>query len=355
MLRIVRSTLDLILSGAKPVYIEPDYHPEINFPLAVSVEAIETLLEAHPDAKAIHITSPNYYGVMSNVLAIRQLTLQRGIPLIVDEAHGSHLKFHPELPMSAVSLRADIIVQSTHKTQGALTQASMLHVNENGLDQSFASRTDSFPLAKHLAQFDSLGFVGRSSQSNGNGRTRKVNPRHQISARSSENHLPNEKSLVLRGRFDRGRSHFCLRSDEINRSRVCNTGFTGFQAFDFLQEKHRIDAEFADLKHIICSISLADNRTTIDELLDALQDLSDQSREIKEEVDSFIEPPEGLPTMTMTPRDAYFAPKTRALPIDQAVGKILVESVIPYPPGVPLLVPGEVLEQGHVEFISLSA
>ncbi|CAF2515221.1 unnamed protein product [Rotaria sp. Silwood2] len=104
----------IVLSGAIPIYIEPDYHPDIGFPLSVRVTTIEALLKQHPDVVAIHLTSPNYYGVMSNVAAICQLAHSHGIALLVDEAHGSHLCFHSDLPQSAVSLRADIIVQSTH-------------------------------------------------------------------------------------------------------------------------------------------------------------------------------------------------------------------------------------------------
>ena len=122
----------VVLSGAIPIYIEPDYHPDIGFPLAVSVEAIEALLKQHSGVVAIHITSPNYYGVLSDTAAIRHLAHTYGVALLVDEAHGSHLGFHADLPDSAVSLRADIIVQSTHKTQGSLTQSAMLHVNDNG-------------------------------------------------------------------------------------------------------------------------------------------------------------------------------------------------------------------------------
>lgn len=340
----------LILSGAKPIYIEPVYHPEIHFPLAVSIDAVEKLLDEHPDAKAIHITSPNYYGVMSNVSAIRQLTLQRGIPLLIDEAHGSHLRFHRDLPISATTLRADIIIQSTHKTQGALTQASMLHVNDNGLvnlsriGQILSLLQSSSPNSILLASLD----AARSQiATEGNEKLTRVIKL----ANDARKTIRNMKNLWCYGDDLIGVGGISTFDPTKLIIRVSKTGFTGFQAFSFLQEKHRIDAEFADLKHIICSISLADNRTTIDELLDALQDLSDESRQINDEIDSFIEPPKGLPAVTISPRDAYFAPQTLSIPIDQAVGKTLIESVIPYPPGVPLLVPGEIIEQCHVDFI----
>jgi arginine/lysine/ornithine decarboxylase len=135
----------IVLCGAIPVYIEGDYHPDIVFALGMSVKTIEVLLKQHPDVVAIHLTSPNYYGVMSDTAAICHLAHAHGIALLVDEAHGSHLGFHSDLPQSSVALKADIIVQITHKTQGSLTQSAMLRVNNNG----FVNRA-------RLAQFLSL-------------------------------------------------------------------------------------------------------------------------------------------------------------------------------------------------------
>ena len=341
----------LILSGATPIYIEPDYHPEIHFPLAVSTEAVKELLEQHADITAIHITSPNYYGVMSNIAAIRELTRQRGIPLLVDEAHGSHLRFHPDLPISAVSLRADIIIQSTHKTQGALTQASMLHVNDNGLinlsriGQNLSLLQSTSPSSILLASLD----AARSQMATEG--YQKLTHVIQL-AQEARQSIRQIKHLWCYGDDLIGVGGISSFDPTKLVIRVCDTGYTGLEAFDFLQAKHRIDAEFADLKHLICSISLVDNRTTIDQLLDALRDLSKESHEIKEAKNAFIEPPKGLPSMMMTPRNAYFAVKTYTIPIHQSVGEILTETVIPYPPGVPLLVPGEIVEQRHVDYIS---
>jgi len=114
------SYVAVVLSGTISIFIEPDYHPDIGFSLAVSVEAIELLLKQHPDVVAIHLTFPNYYSVMSDTATICRLAHAHGVAVLVDEAHGSHLGFHSELPQSTVSLGADIIVQSTHKTQGSL-------------------------------------------------------------------------------------------------------------------------------------------------------------------------------------------------------------------------------------------
>ncbi|HTP07082.1 MAG TPA: aminotransferase class I/II-fold pyridoxal phosphate-dependent enzyme, partial [Anaerolineae bacterium] len=119
----------LVLSGATPIYIAPRVHPQVHFPLAVEVSAVQNRLDEYPDVVAIHVTSPNYYGYLPDVKGLVELAHARNIPLLVDEAHGAHLCFHPDLPRSAVSLGADVVVQSPHKTLGAITQAAWLHLN----------------------------------------------------------------------------------------------------------------------------------------------------------------------------------------------------------------------------------
>ncbi|CAF4459050.1 unnamed protein product, partial [Adineta steineri] len=106
-----------------------------------------------------------------------------------------------------------------------------------------------------------------------------------------------------------------------------------------------------DLKHIICSITIADTELTVNKLLDALRNLNKQKHQIPESNNSSIKLPDGLPHSAISLRDAYFAIKTRAIPLNEAVGHILAENIIPYPPGIPLLVPGEIMEQSHLDYI----
>jgi arginine/lysine/ornithine decarboxylase len=130
-----------------------------------------------------------------------------------------------------------------------------------------------------------------------------------------------------------------------------NIGFSGFEVFNMLQQQYGIDAEFADVKHVICSMTIVDTEASIDKLLNALRGLSRQQCKVINANNSFVKPPNCLPYQAMIPRDAYFAAKTHVIRIEEAVGKILAETVIPYPPGVPLLVPGEVVDQCHVNYM----
>ncbi|PSN10822.1 lysine decarboxylase, partial [filamentous cyanobacterium CCP5] len=130
----------LILAGAKPVFVMPEYDPDWDLVLGVPPEAVAAALANHPQAKAVLLVSPTYHGICSDVGAIAALAHARDIPLLIDEAHGPHFGFHPDLPPSAMASGADLSVQSTHKVLGALPQASMLHMQGPRLDRQRLSR-----------------------------------------------------------------------------------------------------------------------------------------------------------------------------------------------------------------------
>ena len=340
----------LVLSGAIPIYIESDYHPAIDCPLTVSPEAVKILLEKNPDAVAVHITSPNYYGIMSNAAAICQLAHAHGVPLLVDEAHGSHLNFHRDLPASTVLLRADIIIHSTHKTQGALTQSAMLHVNDNGLvnrsrvAQNLTLLQSSSPSSILLASLDAarmqMAIQGCERLAAAIVYAQKV----RDAIRQMDGlWCYGDELISVNGIFAFDPTKLIIRVTDI--------GYSGFEAFDILQYQYGIDAEFADVKNVICSMTIADTEASAAKLINALRSFSRQKRDGINSDFSPVNLPTGLPCMRILPRDAFFATKVRVTPIDEAIGQILAESVIPYPPGVPLLVAGEILEQRHVDYI----
>lgn len=340
----------LVLSGAVPVYIEPVYHPDIGFPLAVSVQAIATLLEEHPDVVAIHVTSPNYYGVLSDVGAICNLAHSRGIVVLVDEAHGSHLGLHPDWPKSSVSLRADIIVQSTHKTQGSLTQSAMLHLNDNGLvkrtrvAQMLSLLQSSSPSSILLASLDATRMQMATEGREYLAVTLELSKKARDTIRQIDGLWCYGSELIgVTDIFAIDPSKLIIRVNDI--------GLTGFEASEILRSEYNTEVEFADLRQIICSITVADTQTTVNQLIDALHHLSKYHRQTEHGDFMFSKPPDGLPRSIINLRDAYFTTKARRVPLEAAVGQILAESIIPYPPGVPLLVPGEVMEQHHFEFL----
>jgi arginine decarboxylase len=287
---------------------------------------------------------------MSDTAAIRHLAHAHGVALLVDEAHGSHLGFHPDLPQSAVSLRADIIVQSTHKTQGSLTQSAMLHVNDNGfvnrarIAQALSLLQSSSPSSILLASLDAtrmqMATEGRERLSTVIALARKA--RHAIQQIDGL-WCYGDELIGVNSIFAFDPSKLIIR--------VSDTGLSGFEASSLLRLQYEVEVEFADLKQVICSITVADTESTVDKLLDALRSLTRQKHPIIDNDSFSIKPPDGLPHSAISLRDAYFATKTRAVPLNEAVGHILAENVIPYPPGIPLLVPGEILEQRHLDYV----
>ncbi len=339
----------VVLSGATPVYIPPEFHPEVGSSLAVRAEVIEQLFQQHDNIVAVHITSPNYYGVLSDTAKIAEIAHRHGAVLIVDEAHGSHLNFHEGLPQSATRLGTDMVIQSTHKTQGALTQASMLHVNSSDrlnlsrLGQVLSLLQSSSPSSPLLATLD---FARMQMATQG-----REQLDHVIGlCASARQKIQQMEGLWCYGDDLLG-AHGIYAYDSTKLIiRVTDAGYSGYEAYQILRDTHGIDGEFSDLRHVIFSVTIGDTSASIDKLLGALQVLSDNSRAPISSNDE-VAPPAQLPELHITPRDAYFA-KSRVVPIAEAIGAIVAENIIPYPPGIPLLVPGEKLEQHHLDYLN---
>jgi arginine decarboxylase len=338
----------VVLSGAMPVYIEPQYHPEVGFPIATTAEAVESLFNANENVAAVHITSPNYYGILSDTAKIAAIAHRNQAAMLVDEAHGSHLNFHEGLPASATTLGAELIIQSTHKTQGALTQASMLHCNPSEfvniarVGQVLSLLQSSSPSSILLATLDTarmqMATEGRALLDT------VINLSEE--ARSQIRDMDGlwcygEELVGKNGVFAYDPTKLIIRTTEL--------GYTGFEFFQKLRLEYGIDAEFSDLRQIICSVTIGDTPATVAKLVNALRELSKQKRPALQ-IAAEVAPPAGLPKLVISPREAYFA-HARVLPIEQAVGHVVAENVIPYPPGIPLLVPGELMEQKHLDYL----
>lgn len=338
----------VVLSGAMPVYIEPEYHPEVGSPIAVRPEVIEGLFNANENVVGVHITSPNYYGVLSDTAHIAAIAHRNQAAMLVDEAHGSHLNFHEALPESATRLGAELVIQSTHKTQGALTQASMLHCNPSEhvnlarVGQVLSLLQSSSPSSILLATLDAarmqMATQGRDLLDGIINLAQEA--RQQICAIDGL-WCYGDDLLGKHGVFAYDPTKLIIRTTGI--------GYTGFEAFNKLRHEHGIDGEFSDLRQVICSVTIGDTKESVSKLVKALTALAAEKRPaLLNEAE--VAPPAGLPKLVISPREAYFA-HARLVPIADAVGQVVAENVIPYPPGIPLLVPGEVMEQRHLDYL----
>ena len=330
----------LILSGAVPIYIQPSYNAEWDIALDVFPNTLAAALAQHPDAKAVLIVSPTYQGICSDVGAIARLAHDQGIPLIVDEAHGPHFAFHPDLPPSALSAGADIVIQSTHKVLSAFTQAAMLHlqgdrINRTRLSQSLQLTQSTSPSYLLLGSLDAARYQMATKGKDLMSKTLELaNHAHQAIKQLS--------SLKVLDSDDRTRL-------SLN---ISSLGITGFDADEVLHTKHNITCELPTLHTLTFIISLGNTPADIHQLIKGLSKLSrqyphDQSAPSKIKL---ALPRAHLPTAPLTPRQAFFAPQ-QPLPLHTAIGKTCAETITTYPPGIPLLLPGETIIESAIDYL----
>lgn len=333
--------MGLIISGASPVYIEPEISGVFSAFGSISPEKVKLAFKNHPDIKAFILTSPTYYGIGSDLQKIADICHSHGALLLVDEAHGSHFAFSDKLPKTALSCGADMVSQSTHKTLNSMTQSSMLHVKGSLVD---ISKVDD---ALKIVQSTSPSYILMASldaaRQNAalNGRTavcRMLDITSYIrSALSSidgvscpENVDGNEVFS-----FDKTRIIFSVK------------GISGFSLSEILLEKYNICCEMADNYNVVSIIGSSDSYEDADRLINAVKEIAAtvNTGKIKE----FSLPP--MPPIAMTPRKAFFAKSTRTN-FKDSVGKVSAEMIAPYPPGIPVIYPGEVITEEIYEFIS---
>jgi arginine decarboxylase len=338
----------IVHAGAVPIFIAPEYDRELDIAFGVTPEAVKIALERHPDAKAIILVYPTYYGACGDLAAIAEIVHSYNIPLLVDEAHGAHFCFHADLPPAALTVGADLTIQSTHKLLGALTQSAMLHVNSHRIDRDRLSR------ALRLIQSTSPNYLLLASLDAA---------RHQMALHGAD--LLN-RTIEL-ARFARSQIAQIDRLSvvelatptpgckylDLTRLTVTVTGLnlTGFAADEILTEQLGIVAELPSLRHLTFIISLGNSRSDIERSIAAFTELAtkyDVNLPLKL---PSIEPPNHLLTeMAITPRQADRS-RHISVPIDAAVGKISAESICPYPPGIPVLIPGEMITPAALDYL----
>lgn len=335
----------VILSGAQPVYLYPTVQQQFGCVGVVGQHQWQAALQQHPTAKAVMVVRPTYYGMAADLQPVATLTHALEIPLLVDEAHGGHFSFHPQLPPAALACGADGVVQSTHKVGGSLTQTSMLHFNSSRIDQrrlefSLAMLQTTSPSYILLASLDAarkqLALKGEAMLE----QTLRV-ARH---LRAKISALPGLKVLD---------KHHVGPGVALDDTRlvinVQATGLTGYQVLALLAEKYRVQVEMADNTNIICLLGLAADLEQGMQLYQALAEVTSHYQA------TAAAPPALLPPraeMALTPQQAWQSP-SRQVPLDrQVVGKISGDTVAVYPPGIPALCPGEVISDELWQYLT---
>ncbi|PWK07956.1 aminotransferase class I/II-fold pyridoxal phosphate-dependent enzyme [Tumebacillus permanentifrigoris] len=354
----------LVLAQAQPVFYHPEVDEQFGIASGVAVETVREIVQAHPDARALLIVSPTYHGICSDLRAVAEIVHTAGMMLLVDEAHGAHFAFHEALPATAMQAGADMAVQSTHKTLGALTQASMLHVQ--------GTRVDRTRLRKRLqlVQSTSPSYLLLASLDVA---------RHQM---QTEGHARLEQALqaVEKG-AERLRAHPHLHllqktpgGFEVDPLKwtisVAGLGKTGSHVYEYLHAEKHLTLELSDPQNVLAVFSYADGERQVERLVQALEGIPMEGASEgfrSNEVLQARSPSEELTKSAQTKStansswsslEAKFLPHvafemdTESVPLQRAAGRCAGEMVIPYPPGIPLIVPGEVWTEeliAHVE------
>jgi arginine/lysine/ornithine decarboxylase len=335
----------IILSGATPVFVEPEINDEYGIANGITYEQVRKAIKENPDAKALLLINPTYFGVVSDMRAIIKLCHRHQILVLVDEAHGAHFPFHPEFPDNASAVGADLATVSLHKTGGSLTQSSCLLLNERTLTYSHVRSVVNLmqtTSASYLLMA-SLDLARRNLVMYGKARYDEL---FKV-VEQAKVELAATPGLKVLTRDDINGQGFYEYDETKIVLKVSDLGLTGFQFYDILRSEFNIQLELAETYVVLAVVGIGDDESTLRRLVVAVKEIA--GRYIGQKpfrLDS--ENPFEKPMAVVSPREAFYSPK-RLVSLDKAAGEICAESIMIYPPGIPLAIPGEKLTPGIIE------
>lgn len=343
-----RSTIGgIILSGAMPVYVCPEINQELGITMGVAPESIRKAVKKNPHAKAVFVINPTYYGITSDIKSIVRTAHMHDMAVLADEAHGAHMMFHDDFPLTAMEVGADMSAASIHKTAGSLTQSSVLLSRgalipqdriQHSLGLTFTSSASYLLMCSLDVARKQLATRGAEMLEQTLGLARW--------AREEINRIP---GFYAFGHELAGQAG-CFDFDETKLGvNVRNTGYTGYQMEAMLREKFNIQVEMSDLFNILAVISIGDREEDIAALINALKQLSPGRNEKAQSRELVI--PEN-PEMIVTPRDAFYNEK-KTVRLEDSAGEIAGEMVMAYPPGIPVICLGERITGDVIDYIKL--
>jgi arginine/lysine/ornithine decarboxylase len=342
-----KSTLGgIVLSGVWPIWVQPTVDQNLDVLFDSTPEQIEKALKQFPEAKAVFVTSPTYNGITTNLKKIADICHARGKVLLVDEAHGAHLKFHKNLPMSAIDAGADLIVQSTHKTLSAFSQGSVLHFNSKLMDISRVKRIVSMlqTTSPNYLTMASLDLARYQMFSEGEDILSKL-IEHSERARAEINHLKNFTCFTRAEIQGRG---FDLDVTKLTIN-VTRSGYSGQRISEILAKDFNIQVDAADLFNLIAITGTGTNKQDLDSLVKALSEIDHMKQ--GEAQNWVLNIPSLSTELVMNPRDVFLLYRSKRVPLRKAIGHISAQPLTPYPPGIPVLIPGERVTLEIVEYL----
>jgi len=341
----------LILSGLRPTFVAPAIDPELGIAHCLTPDALEAALDAEPDAVAALIVSPTYFGAVADVAALAEVAHRRGVPLVVDEAWGSHLRFSSALPDSALECGADVVLSSTHKIVGSITQSAILHLADGGLldeaalDRAVTLVESTSPNALLTASLDA---ARRHAATRGEELLAETLS-SLAELRDAIREIPGLDVLDERlvgapsvHAYDPLRLVVDVRA----------TGATGHRIARLMRESDDVNLELFSENVVVAVFGIGERASrTGARLAGALRHAIERIGEDEEEPEEpFAEPPPWEP-MELSPREAFLS-RQEAVPFESAAGRIAAESLAAYPPGVPNVLPGERLTRATLDYVA---
>lgn len=334
----------IIESGANPVFVHPEFNRKFGIITNITPAELERMIQQNLDAKAVLITTPNYYGIQGNIKKLIDVTHKYHMYALVDEAHGAHFPFHPAFPKSAITYGADIVVQSAHKTLPTFTQTSLLHivtdrVNTDIVEQVLAMIESSSPSYIFMAALD---VVRREMALNGKALWQKAIETANY-AREGIKNINNFK--IIDASIINGKDVYAIDPIKLTIN-VEKMGFSGFEFENYLSE-HHIEIELSDLQNILLFVIIGTTKKDIDTLLGTLKAVKRKQSKVRKMIPFPV-----AGEQVYSPNEAFNMNYTLKL-IDKTVGKVSWGIVAPYPPGVSVLVPGMKISREAVDFIRI--
>lgn len=333
----------LILTGAIPRYIYPEWNTELGIVGGINPHRMEEVILKYPKAKGVILTSPTYHGICSDLETIAQIVHRHDKVLLVDEAHGAHFCFHEKLPQSAMAAGADLCVHGAHKTLPALTQSALLHVKSNRIEEHrlinclklFQSSSPSYVLMAYLDVARNL------MQKEGRAHIDSV----LSMAEDIRKQINEIGSVCCVGKETIGR--YSIHDIDLTRLTVHfgKTTWTGYEAADILSQRYDIQVEMADIYNIVCILSAADSGWDSNVLPRAIQGLNIRAVE-RENAINYLRQGQ----YAVSPREAFFS-ESEIVPLKKAQDRICADIVTCFPPGIPVLCPGEVITRDILEYV----
>lgn len=337
----------LILSGAYPIFVMPDTDPETGIANGVKIDNYIKAMDENSDAKAVFVINPTYFGVTSNIKKLAKEAHERNMIVIADEAHGSHLYFHEDLPLGAMAAGADISSVSLHKTFGSLTQSSAILINKERINVSrikkvYAMLSSTSPNHILLASIDvarkRMALDGHKLLSNTLDLARKT--RERIN-KIRGFHCLDKSYLDGNGRFDIDETKLVINTSEV--------GLSGFEIFKLMREVENVQMELGEISELLAIFTIGTTQKDADRLVEGLQKISDKYYDITD-IKTIPHFSYSFPELIVRPREAFHAP-SKVISLDDAVGEISAESIMIYPPGIPLAIPGEIITQNAIDLL----